>query len=418
MSLDFWDFLGNAEADCAFLMNENRTHLDLFSGIGGFALAARNCGIKTVAFCEIEPYCQKVLIKNFGSVMADTESEREGSKSSSTREGILQSDGKGKTLANAKCRKVDEQHQQSRGHSKSRRDTVGQRAEAARQANNESDSDRIDGCRPLIFGDIRQLDGKRFRGVWLLTGGFPCQPFSVAGKQRGAADDRFLWPEMLRVIAEARPTWVLGENVAGIINMELDRVLSDLENLGYSAWPIIIPACAVDAKHRRDRVWIVCHAEHTGLNATEKPGSDKTRTRSRTSGSKQTSQSTGSGEQYAPVADANETGRREQRRTEPIQEKHTATEYCRPSLANTFQQQRNGGGNRPCRWEREPQEALRDAWREGRKEDGLSIPESLLGRVADGIPRRVDRLKGLGNAIVPQVSEQIIKAMIQTESPL
>ena len=179
------------------------THLDLFSGIGGFALAARWAGFETVGFCEIEPYAQQVLIKNFGAVMADAEGGDAGqSQAGNGRQGII-------------------------------------------------------GGSPQIHPDITKLDGKQYAGVTLVTGGFPCQPFSVAGKRRGAADDRAIWPEMLRVIAEARPAWVLGENVAGIINMELDRVLSDLENLGYAVWPLVIPACAVDARHRRDRVWIV-----------------------------------------------------------------------------------------------------------------------------------------------------------------
>src|SRR5262249_32088923 len=111
-----------------------------------------------------------------------------------------------------------------------------------------------------ITSDIRDLDGRDFYGVTIITGGFPCQPFSCAGKRRGKEDDRHLWPEMLRVIKEVRPAWMLGENVAGIINMELDSVLSDLENAGYATRTLAIPACAVDAKHRRMRVWIVAHS--------------------------------------------------------------------------------------------------------------------------------------------------------------
>ena len=156
------------------------THLDLFSGIGGFALAARLAGFRTVAFCEIDKYCQKVLAKNFGAEdVADAE------------------------------KREDWRLQQSQFWSNT-------------------------GTGSPIFSDIFDFDGTAYRGVSLITGGFPCQPFSVAGKRGGAADDRAIWPQMFRVISEARPAWVLAENVPGIIAMELDNVLSDLEGIGYA----------------------------------------------------------------------------------------------------------------------------------------------------------------------------------------
>ena len=111
--------------------------------------------------------------------------------------------------------------------------------------------------------DIRTLTGDSFyektgmRTVDVISGGFPCQPFSVAGKRRGKEDDRYLWPEMLRVISELRPAWVVGENVAGIVNMALDQVCADLESEDYAVQAFIIPACAVDAPHRRDRCAII-----------------------------------------------------------------------------------------------------------------------------------------------------------------
>ena len=163
-------------------------HLDLFSGIGGFALAAESAGFKTVAFCEQDPYAQRTLIKNFRAVMADSKSER-------------------KRESPAKGNSITEQ-----------RDTWPEPG----------------GGSPILHEDIRTLNGADYRGVDLVTGGFPCQPYSLAGQRRGAADDRALWPEMCRVIEDSRPAWVLGENVPGIIGMELDRVLSDLEGLGYA----------------------------------------------------------------------------------------------------------------------------------------------------------------------------------------
>lgn len=108
------------------------------------------------------------------------------------------------------------------------------------------------------------------RTVDVISGGFPCQPFSTAGKRKGKNDDRFLWPEMLRVISEIRPSWVVGENVVGIVSMELDQVLSDLEAQNYTVQAFIIPACAVDAPHRRDRCVIVGHSNRQHETKDEK----------------------------------------------------------------------------------------------------------------------------------------------------
>lgn len=125
--------------------------------------------------------------------------------------------------------------------------------------------------------DIRELTKDSFyertnrRTVDVISGGFPCQPFSVAGKRKGKEDNRYLWPEMLRVIKELQPTWVIGENVPGIVHLALDTVLSDLEDAGYSAQPFIIPACGVDAPHKRERVAIVAYAIGKQLGEQRKP---------------------------------------------------------------------------------------------------------------------------------------------------
>ena len=154
------------------------------------------------------------------------------------------------------------------------------------------------------YEDITKTNFTEWRGkINVLTGGFPCQPFSCAGQRKGAEDDRYLWPEMLRAIREIQPDWVVGENVAGILSMvqpgsetalgreeslfgEVDRkrilhrqeyvvetVCNDLEREGYFVQPVVIPACAVGAPHRRDRVWFVAHADSLGLQGkgTRKP---------------------------------------------------------------------------------------------------------------------------------------------------
>ena len=174
-------------------MNERRTHVDIFSGVGGFALASNAAGFSTSVFCESDPYATRVLKRHWPTV-------------------------------------------------------------------------------PIIK-DIREFDGTRWRGADLLTGGWPCQPWSHAGVQRGHADDRSLWQEMFRVIDEARPRWVLGENVVGIINLALDEVLSDLESIGYSTGPVVIPAASLNAPHRRDRVWVIAaHASVKRLQGCAEAG--------------------------------------------------------------------------------------------------------------------------------------------------
>ena len=159
-------------------------HLDLFSGIGGFALAAQWAGMQTIGFSEIDDFACKVLAKNFPKV-------------------------------------------------------------------------------PNL-GNIKEIEGNECGSIDIITGGYPCQPFSGAGKQRGKHDNRHLWPEMFRIIKTARPAWVLCENVVGHIKLGLDEVLDDLEGEGYAARPIVIPACATDKIHRRDRVWILANSDSYG----------------------------------------------------------------------------------------------------------------------------------------------------------
>ena len=234
-----------------------KSHIDLFSGIGGFALASKWAGFKTIQFVENDKYCCKVLKKNFPEIP--------------------------------------------------------------------------------IHDDIRTFKATDFRGCGLITGGVPCQPVSQAGKRRGSEDDRWLWNEMFRVIQESRPTYVVIENVAGLITLGLDDVLVDLEKADYSFQTFNIPAVAVDARHRRQRIWIGAYTECEGLERWEKNLRPKERW----------------------VSD---------------------TGHYRSKIS---------GNGRDSKW----------------------ITDPDVGRVAHGVPNRVDRLRGLGNAIVPQVAYEIIRCL-------
>lgn len=124
-----------------------------------------------------------------------------------------------------------------------------------------------------VFGDIREFNGKDYEGtIDIICGGFPCQPFSTAGKRQGSADDRYLWPEMLRVIREVKPTWVVGENVAGLLSMDggavFEEVCASLEDEGYTVEPFVLPAISVGAPHRRDRIWIIAKSDQANERRT------------------------------------------------------------------------------------------------------------------------------------------------------
>jgi DNA (cytosine-5)-methyltransferase 1 len=120
-----------------------------------------------------------------------------------------------------------------------------------------------------IHEDVKQLDGKQYDGsIDLICGGYPCQPFSTAGKQDGEEDHRHLWPEMRRIIREARPRWVIAENVRGHVSIGFDTVAAQMEDDGYTVWPFLIPACAVNAPHRRERLWIVAHSPSERLQGS------------------------------------------------------------------------------------------------------------------------------------------------------
>lgn len=273
--------------------------------------------------------------------------------------------------------------------------------------------------------DIRTLTGGSFhektglRTVDIISGGFPCQPFSVAGKRRGKEDDRYLWPEMLRVISELRPAWVVGENVAGIVNMALDQVYADLENEGYTVQAFIIPACAVDAPHRRDRVCIVgwkrsaCNlfysnsesAEYKNIGKSEKGKQEQPRV----------------GGLYTDVSDS-ESIRLQREWSGGDQIGGARPEKAQPErrcdvLSDTDNRSRalRRDGEFPA------VEETATSWADHRGRAAEYVAgewwptEPNVGRVANGVPSRVDRLKCLGNAVVPRQFYPVFQAIADTE---
>tara|TARA_Y100001938_G_scaffold142713_1_gene214415 strand:+ start:68 stop:970 length:903 start_codon:yes stop_codon:yes gene_type:complete len=248
-----------------------------------------------------------------------------------------------------------------------------------------------------IYDDVRTIDTDRLGRVDIIVGGFPCQPWSQAGEQRGAEDDRDLWPEMARLVGELRPRWLVGENVRGFVNqpMGLERSLSDLEGIGYQAVPFIIGACSVDAPHRRDRVWIIAHADSQG----EPDGSVDEVPRPR----KLVADANGEGLQGHTNANRQRLGqsRRQQINDQSFsrRKKNVAdTDSERRRLRYTQRQNAEDDGQSP----------------RGQKHRGWDF-EPPVGRVAHGVPNRVDRLKALGNAVVPQVVAQIGRAIMEAD---
>ena len=408
-------------------------HVDLCSGIGGFALGFEWAGLSSpVMFCDIEPWSRKILAQHWPDVP--------------------------------------------------------------------------------IAEDVKELANDARRLVPdcdILTAGYPCQPFSVAGKQKGTADDRHIWPYIRAIIAQKRPTWCVFENVYGHVALGLDQVLADLEAEGYASRTFIVPACGVDAPHRRDRLWIVAHtdsqgepdgAEHVGegerlvgdtqhdgspttalsgehredegrcaqgqeeaeqsagtgeprddadVGNAEDDGRDRRSTQARRAGAQDFTeqpqsgvrgksgrpsqnvadteseqrderQHTVSGEQAGKeglrgeagtsgqaLADAHDAGRQqshEKMAGQPSEQLDSGSFQSREDVADARRIQCEGRGQGQVLWEPDiPSELGR-----GRQDIEIRWPtEPDVGRVANGVPKRVDRLKGLGNAIVPQLAMRI-----------
>jgi len=245
----------------------------------------------------------------------------------------------------------------------------------------------------FIFDNIVTMH--HFGKVDLITAGFPCQPFSVAGKQKGFADERYLWPDTLRVIKECRPTWVILENVPGIIP-HLDSILKDLEREGYAWRAYLIPASAVGAPHKRERIWIVAHAYgircHDGSYTWPK----------------------------RPLQDD---------RQWDIASIQSEWPQCQPQSWTTFNAQNwlestTDTNNVECNKRTKNNESIpeRSEWPQPSTETiahdtlfGWEKDQPPIPGVDDGLPNGVDRNKALGNAIVPQVVYPLMKIIYDIE---
>ena len=316
-------------------------HGSLFSGIGGFDLAAQWAGWRNVFQCEIDPWCQKVLAKNFPTTKR--------------------------------------------------------------------------------YGDIKQFNASEWRGrVDIISGGFPCQPYSTAGKRLGKQDERHLWPEMLRIIREASPTWVVGENVRGLVSwsdgLVFDEVCTDLEAAGYEVQAYILPAASVGAPHRRDRVWFIAHAD----KVNDRRDAGKFSASDRGQGSRNLPEFTCPNENEVTPNSCSYghklRGHFQDRRTSSTSKVKrykwkrfwgNVGRTCEQGVitnANTFGREGQQRQRTEAAKKKQPFITTVENW------DDWTIEPPVCG-MDDGIPNRVDRLAGLGNAVVPQLVLKIFEAI-------
>jgi DNA (cytosine-5)-methyltransferase 1 len=290
-------------------------------------------------------------------------------------------------------------------------------------------------------GDITKTDFTRYAGqIDILTGGFPCQPYSSAGKRLGKEDDRHLWPEMLRAIREIQPRWVVGENVRGLTNwnggLVFDEVQADLENEGYEVTPYLLPACAVNAPHRRDRIWFVAYRNESTTRPPGTSGGIESNWGKNDSKpelwSEQAKQHIGCGELLRDVTNSCKEQFKERGNLNgdgPNEAQGGAGVYDRAARLSE-----DGVSTNACEMRRENGiHGGQQRWQTGERGDLYQKPnwqqfptQSPICSRNDGIS---DRLAGItfskhreksigayGNAIVPQVAYQIFKAIKEYEN--
>jgi len=348
-------------------MKEKLTVLDLFSGIGGFSLGLDRAGFRTIAFCEIEPFCQKVLHKHWPDIPIATD-----------------------------IRKLSYE--------------VGKLYDAGR----------------LIY------EGR----IDLICGGFPCQPFSVAGRKKGTQDHRDLWPQMFRLIQQIQPAWIIGENVANFVNLAFSRTKIDLESQGYAVQPFIIPACAVGAPHRRDRVWIIANSSSVRCDRRRQGSDSELREQSLCQDQQENrhkirSKTTSSNELCSPAPNPDgercQTGSDNRQERQVLHNKHRNAEENQCSrngrkrgtssageVTSYHDSQRTQGFGAESIHREQGFSWCKDVRRVTDYFDRSDIPKPLICREDHGFSARVDRLKSLGNAVVPQIPEIIGQAIIKS----
>lgn len=242
--------------------------------------------------------------------------------------------------------------------------------------------------------DIKQFNAKHYYGaIDIISGGFPCQPFSYAGKRNGKDDDRHLWSEMYRIIREVQPPFVICENVPGIISMELDKVLSDLEDCNYTTETFIIPAAGKGAWHRRDRVWVIAYSNMFANSGNTRKLSKKT-SQKWLQKRQQVEQSCKSSEIWSIT--------------------HPLSFGIKESVLFKQSEQFNKNGNQKgnatntnntnCKKQRFSKSIQKELY--SSRCNNWWKAEPGVDRMVNGLPNRVHRLTALGNAIVPQIADE------------
>ena len=348
-------------------MNNTLKLLDLFSGIGGFSLGfERTNRIKTIAFCEKDKFCQTVLKKHWKDIK--------------------------------------------------------------------------------IYDDIRNINGSEIKAD-IITGGFPCQPFSVAGKRRGKDDDRYLWDETLRVVAETKPRWFVGENVDGIINIAngsiLQQIQKDLEKENFQVQSLVIPASGIGAWHQRKRVWIIGYSDCNANSKTQQRGNGKENSFSKEYWSKDSTVQFAGGTNNNSLSNSNsslrrrrraeqQSGKNEKRKFHTEEEKQSSYDLRSKTIGcNALLREREKVISNTERIRSQRHKLQSSDVQKKIKTNKISSPsikeqqtwwqtQSKLCGVPDGISYELDkdranRIKALGNSIVPEIAYLIANSIIFAE---